>query len=99
MGLWETSIKNKIMPKTRYNNQIKFNASDQFIEYIEQARLSLEAKQKFGKAPSQTDFLRGVLYNWIRKNASHILIDDLEGNVQEIIEHKALKADVLKKYI
>tara|TARA_B110000027_G_C15873231_1_gene192128 strand:+ start:57 stop:323 length:267 start_codon:yes stop_codon:yes gene_type:complete len=84
------------MTKTQYNNQIQFDASDQFIEYIEQARLSSEAKQKFGKSPSQKEFLRGVLYNWIRKYASHVLINDLEGNVPEIIEHKSLKSDVLK---
>tara|TARA_X000001036_G_scaffold225534_1_gene211045 strand:- start:430 stop:669 length:240 start_codon:yes stop_codon:yes gene_type:complete len=79
------------MTRTQYNNQIKFDASNKFIEYIERARLSSEAKQKFGKAPSQKEFIRGVLYNWIRKYASHILIDDLEGNVPEIIEHKLLK--------
>ena len=50
-----------------------------------------EAKDKFGKYPTQTEFIRGVIYQWIRKQTPHILIDDLKGGVPEIIEHKKLK--------
>ena len=81
------------MPKTKvqYNNQIKFNASEQFVNYIRIAMASNVAEEKFGKHPTQTEFIRGVIYQWIRKHTPHILIDDLEGNVPEILEHKALK--------
>ena len=81
------------MPKTKiqYKNQVKFNASKQFTDYIKQAINSNEAKEKFGKQPSQTEFIRGVIYQWIRKQTPHILIDDLKGEVPEIIEHKKLK--------
>ena len=81
------------MPKTKiqYNNQIKFNASKKFVDYIRQAIISNEAKDRFGKHPTQTEFIRGVIYQWIRKQTPHILIDDLEGNVPEILEHKKLK--------
>ena len=81
------------MPKTKiqYNNQIKFNASEQFVNYIRKAMASSTAKEKFGKNPSQTEFIRGIIYQWISKNTPHIIIDDLEGNVPEIIEHKSIK--------
>ena len=81
------------MPKTKiqYNNQVKFNASKQFTDYIKQATNSSAAKEKFGKQPSQTEFIRGLIYQWIRKYAPYILIDDLEGNVPEILEHRELK--------
>jgi hypothetical protein len=81
------------MPKTKvqYNNNINLNASEQFINYIRIAMASNEAKEKFGKHPTQTEFIRGVIYQWIRKHTPHILIDDLEGNVPEILEHKTLK--------
>ena len=80
------------MPKTKiqYNNQIKFNASEQFVNYIRIAMASSEAKEKFGKHPTQTEFIRGIIYQWIRKYTPHIIIDDFEGNVPEILEHKAL---------
>ena len=78
------------MPKTKiqYSNQIKFNASTQFVDYIRQAIVSNQAKDKFGKYPTQTEFIRGVIYQWIRKQTPHILIDDLKGGVPEIIERK-----------
>ena len=81
------------MPKTkiRYNSQIKFNASSKFINYLNFARASSGAKYKFGKYPTQTEFLRGVIYQWIKNYAPHILIDDIEGNVPEIIEFKEFK--------
>ena len=81
------------MPKTKvlYDNQVKMNMSGQFLNYINIARMLPDTKKKFGKHPNQTEFLRGVIYYWIKKNAPEILIDDLEGNVPEILEHKALK--------
>ena len=89
-----------LMPKTKiqYSNQIKFNASTQFVDYIRQAIISNEAKDKFGKYPTQTEFIRGVIYQWIRKQTPHILIDDLNGEVPEIIEHKKLKRNEIQKY-
>ena len=81
------------MPKTKvnYDYQIKMNMSGQFLQYINTARMLPDTKKKFGVRPTQTEFLRGVIYYWIKKNAPEILIDDLEGNVPEILEHKALK--------
>lgn len=81
------------MPKTevKYNNKITLKMSGQFLNYINIARMLPGTKKKFGKHPNQTEFLRGVIYYWIKKNAPEILIDDLEGNVPEVLEHKALK--------
>ena len=81
------------MPKTevKYNNKITLKMSGQFLNYINIARMLPGTKKKFGKHPTQTEFLRGVIYYWIKKHAPEILIDDLEGNVPEILEHKALK--------
>ena len=50
---------------------------------LRQAIVSSEAKDKFGKYPSQTEFIRGVIYQWIRKQTPHILIDDLKGRFQK----------------
>lgn len=81
------------MPKTKvqYNNKITLKISEQFLNYIRIAMASNVAVEKFGKHPTQTEFIRGVIYQWIRKHTPHIIIDDLEGNVPEILEHKALK--------
>ena len=81
------------MPKTKvnYNNQVKLKMSEQFLNYIQIARRSEVAREKFGVIPNQTEFLRGIIYNWIKKYTPEIIIDDLEGNVPEILEHKALK--------
>jgi hypothetical protein len=79
------------MPKTKstYINQIKFNASDKMLMLISNARRSKGAKDGFGVVPSQTEFLRGVIYYWVRKNAPEML--DMNGEIPEVLEHKALK--------
>tara|TARA_B110000503_G_scaffold79614_1_gene122210 strand:- start:1051 stop:1365 length:315 start_codon:yes stop_codon:yes gene_type:complete len=81
------------MPKTtvNYNNKKTLKMSGQFLNYIQIARRSKAAQEKFGVIPTETEFLRGVIYNWIKKYTPEILINDLEGNVPEILEHKALK--------
>ena len=81
------------MPKTKiqYTNQIKFNASGEFLNYLNIARASSVAKNKFGKHPTQTEFLRGIIYQWIKTYTPEIIIDDIKGNVPEIIEHKEMK--------
>lgn len=81
------------MPKTKinYNRQIKINISEQFLQYINTARMLPDTKNKFGVYPTKTEFLRGVIYYWIKKNAPEILTNDLKGNVPEVLEHKALK--------
>ena len=79
------------MPKTKviYTNQIKFNASDEMVLLLENARRSKGAKYKFGKIPTQTEFLRGVIYNWIRENAAEKIY--LNGEVPEILDHMSIK--------
>ena len=80
------------MPKTKvnYDKQIKLKASGQFLNYINIARMLPDTKKKFGKHPNRTQFLRGVIYYWIKENAPEILIDDPKGNAPEILEHKML---------
>ena len=80
------------MPKTivNYNNKITLKISAKFLNYINKARSSQVIKEKFGKHLTQTEFLRAVVYQWIKTYSTHILIDDLEANVPEIIEHKKL---------
>ena len=48
-------------------------------------------KEKFGKKPTQDQFLKGIIYYWIKKHAPEVLIDDLNVNIPEILEHEALK--------
>jgi hypothetical protein len=81
------------MPKTKvlYDKQVNMNMSGQFLNYINIARMLPDTKEKFGKHPNRTEFLRGVIYYWIKKNAPEILINDLEGNVPEILQHELLK--------
>tara|TARA_B100001059_G_C17820093_1_gene577715 strand:- start:132 stop:470 length:339 start_codon:yes stop_codon:yes gene_type:complete len=81
------------MPKTivNYNNKITLKISEQFLNYMNIARASSTAKDKFGKHPTQTEFLRGIIYQWIKTYTPEIIIDDIEGNVPEIIEHKEIK--------
>ena len=81
------------MPKTivNYNNKITLKISEQFLNYMNIARASSTAKDKFGKHPTQTEFLRGIIYQWIKTYTPEIIIDDLKGNVPEIIEHKEIK--------
>ena len=79
------------MPKTevKYNNKITLKMSGQFLNYINIARMLPDTKKKFGKHPTQTEFLRGVIYYWVRKNAPEML--DMNGEIPEVLEHKALK--------
>jgi len=56
---------------------------------LENARRSEGAKKGFGVVPTRTEFIRGVLYYWMRKNAPEVL--DLNGNIPEVVEHKRLK--------
>lgn len=81
------------MPKTivNYNNKITLKISEQFLNYMNIARASSVAKNKFGKHPTQTQFLRGIIYQWIKTYTPEIIIDDLKGNVPEIIEHTEIK--------
>ena len=84
------------MPKTivNYNNKITLKISEQFLNYMNIARASSVAKNKFGKQPTQTEFLRGLIYHWIKTNTPEIIIDDLKGDTPEVLEHKEIK----KKY-
>lgn len=90
-------LKSKTMPKTKrnYQNFIGFNSSDKFIMAIEAARRSKSAIEKFGVIPSKTEFIRGVIYNWINKYESEIL--ELNGEIPEVTEHKNLKEDEKRK--
>ena len=81
------------MPKlnTNYPCLIQLRCSYKFLKLIEKARRSNAAMNGFGSIPNQSEFLRGLIYYWIRKNTIELLIDDLEGNIPEILEHKTLK--------
>lgn len=85
------------MPKTKvnYKNNIGLKMSDKLLMAIENARRSNGAKEGFGVVPTRTEFLRGVIYYWIRKNAPEVL--DLNGDIPEVIEHKKLKDDQAKQ--
>jgi len=84
------------MPKTivNYNNKITLKISEQFLNYMNIARASSVAKNKFGKHPTQTEFLRGLIYHWIKTYTPEIIIDDLKGDTPEVLERKEIK----KKY-
>ena len=60
-------------------------------KYIECARMFHETKKKFGKQPTQDQFLKGVIYYWVKKHAPEVLIDHLNDTVPETLEHNALK--------
>jgi len=81
------------MAKVKLNcdNQIKIKVSDPFLDYINKARMLYGIKEKFGKTPTQDQFLKGIIYYWIKKHTPEVLIDDLNINIPEILEHKALK--------
>lgn len=72
-------------------NQITISISDQFLNYIDSARMLSGTKGKFGKQPTQDQFLKGVIYYWIKKHAPEVLIDHLNDTAPEILEHNALK--------
>ena len=56
---------------------------------INNARRSVGARQGFGVVPNQSEFIRGVVYYWVRKNAPEML--EIDGEIPEILEHKNLK--------
>ena len=39
----------------------------------------------------EDQFFKGIIYYWFKKHAPEVLIDDLNINIPEILEHKALK--------
>ena len=74
-------------------NQINLNLSEPFLNYIDRARMLPITKEKFGKNPTQDQFLKGIIYYWIKKHASEVLLDHLNDSIPEILEHKALKTN------
>ena len=85
------------MPKTKrnFNNTFSINISDTMLMAIENARRSNGAKEGFGVVPTRTEFIRGALYYWIRKNAPEVL--DLNGEIPEVIELKRLNDQQAKQ--
>lgn len=79
------------MPKLKANylNMIRLRTSDKMLMLINNSRRSKGAREGFGVVPNQSEFLRGVIYYWVRKNAPEML--DLNGEIPEIVEHKNLK--------
>lgn len=79
------------MPKTKteYQNMIRLRTSDKMLMLINNARRSQGARDGFGMVPNQSEFLRGVIYYWVRKNAPEML--DMNGEIPEVIEHHQLK--------
>jgi len=75
--------------KTEYQNMIRLRTSDKMLLLINNAMRSQGALDGFGVKPNQSEFIRGAIYYWVRKNAPEML--DLNGDIPEIIEHKKLK--------
>tara|TARA_Y100000996_G_scaffold371214_1_gene319329 strand:- start:429 stop:662 length:234 start_codon:yes stop_codon:yes gene_type:complete len=71
------------------NKEVKLELSDQMFNLIQKARESDGAKSGFGINPSQDQFINGVIYYWVRKNAQEL--EDLAKKVPEVLEHKSLK--------
>ena len=71
------------------NNEVKFEISEKMFELIQKARESRGANIGFGIIPSQDQFIYGLIYYWIRKNAPEL--KDFAENVPEVIEHKSFK--------
>ena len=71
------------------NNEVKFEISEKMFELIQKARQSNGANIGFGLTPSQDQFIKGLIYYWIRKNAPEL--KDFAEKVPEVIEHKSLK--------
>ncbi len=85
------------MPKidSKYQNNLRVRTSDKMLMLINNARLSIEARQEFGVIPNQSEFIRGAIYYWIRKNVPEIL--EIYRETPEILEHKNLKNNQSKK--
>ena len=79
------------MPKTKsdYQNMVYLRTTDKMLMLINNARRSKGAREGFGVVPNQSEFIRGAIYYWVRKNAPEML--DLNGEILEIREHKKLK--------
>ena len=71
------------------NKEIKLEISEQMFELISKSRETNGARIGFGLAPSEKQFLNGVIYYWVRKNAPEL--SDFAKNVPEVLEHKSLK--------
>ena len=71
------------------NNEVKFEISNKMFELIQKARKSNGANIGFGLTPSRDQFIKGLIYYWIRKNAPEL--KDFAEKVPEVIEHKSLK--------
>ena len=69
--------------------EIKLQTSEQMFELIKMARETNGARIGFGLIPSQEQFLKGVIYYWVRKNAPELA--DFAKKVPEVLEHKSLK--------
>tara|TARA_B100001175_G_scaffold46067_1_gene35303 strand:+ start:1997 stop:2368 length:372 start_codon:yes stop_codon:yes gene_type:complete len=79
------------MPKigSEYQNNIRIRTSDKMLMLINNARRSVGARQGFGVLPNQSEFIRGVIFYWVRKNAPEIL--EINSEIPEVLEHKNLK--------
>ena len=71
------------------NKEIKLEISEQMFELISKSRETNGARIGFGLVPSQEQFLNGVIYYWVRKNAPEL--SDFAKKVTEVLEHKSLK--------
>ncbi len=71
------------------NKEVKLETSEQMLELIRMARESNGAKVGFGLMPSQDQFINGIIYYWVRKNAPEL--EDFAKEVPEVLEHKFLK--------
>ena len=79
------------MPRigSEYRNNLRIRTSDKMLMLINNARLSVAARQGFGVVPNQSEFIRGVIYYWVRKNAPEPL--NANGEIPEVLEHMHLK--------
>ena len=79
------------MPRigSEYQNNLRIRTSDKMLMLINNARRSVAARQEFGVVPNQSEFIRGVIYYWVRKNAPELLDSNVE--IPEVSEHKNLK--------
>ena len=68
---------------------INYELSDKMHNLINKAIRSNASKKGFGVFPTEKQFLNGVIYYWIRKNAPELI--DVNIEIPEIIEHKLLK--------
>ena len=71
------------------NKEIKLEISEEMFKLISKSRKTNGARIGFGLTPSQEQFLNGVIYYWVRKNAPELV--DFAKKVPEVLEHKSLK--------